>query len=72
MHYSVVSGQRLRYIVTPGCHLSDGQGVAVGQAGWAQDHTSILRVCLQHLLSLLPSHIEETPVRKKKETINTF
>lgn len=45
----------------PGCELSEGQGVVVGQGGRAEDDASILRVSLQHALSLLPSHIQETP-----------
>lgn len=47
--------------VGPGHYLSDGQGVVVGQGGGAEDYSSILRVCLQHVFSLLPSHFEETP-----------
>ena len=49
--------ERLR----PGHELSEGQGVAVGQGGWTEDHASVLGVCLQHALGLLPSHIEEAP-----------
>lgn len=64
----------MRWIVRPWRQLSEGQGVVVGQGGRADDDASILGVCLQHLLSLLTSHVEETPAGikdkegKKKNT----
>ena len=45
----------------PGGQLSEGQGVAVGQGGRPEDDASVLGVGLQHALSHLPSHLQETP-----------
>lgn len=50
----------------PGRQQSEGQGVAVGNAGRADDQASVLGVCLQHLLGLLASHSEETAAAKRK------
>lgn len=50
----------------PGRRLSEGQGVAVGHTGGADDQASSLGVCLQHLLGLLASHSEETPAAERK------
>lgn len=50
-------------VVQPGHLLSEGQCIAFGEGRWPEDYSPILRVCLQHPLSLLPGNIKETPAR---------
>lgn len=56
----------------PGCQQPDGHGVAVGHAGRADDQASILGVCFQHLLGLLPGHSEETPAAERKGKLHLW